>query len=254
MSMNKTYWKGLDEKHQTPEFIEKSNKEFKEDLPVGEFIGDEGASEFKTGRRDFLKFLGFGVAAATLASCEAPVIKSIPYVNKPEDVTPGVANWYASTFYDGNDFSNVLVKAREGRPIWIKGNKSFGLTKGGLTPRVAASVLNLYNGDRLKGAFKGETEISWSDLDKEVVAKLQAVAKKGGKVRLLTNTIISPSTQLLIGDFVASLGGGETPVMDEAGVPVLNEDGTPVMESNGVRSEEHTSNSITWPPRMPSSA
>lgn len=239
MSMNKTYWKGLDEKHQTPEFIEKSNKEFKEDLPVGEFIGDEGASEFKTGRRDFLKFLGFGVAAATLASCEAPVIKSIPYVNKPEDVTPGVANWYASTFYDGNDFSNVLVKAREGRPIWIKGNKSFGLTKGGLTPRVAASVLNLYNGDRLKGAFKGETEISWSDLDKEVGAKLQAVAKKGGKVRLLTNTIISPSTQLLIGDFVASLGGGETPVMDEAGVPVLNEDGTPVMESNGSADVKH---------------
>ena len=109
--MNKTYWKGLDEKHQSPEFIEKSNKEFKEDLPIGEFIGDEGASEFKTGRRDFLKFLGFGVAAATLASCEAPVIKSIPYVNKPEDITPGVANWYASTFYDGNDFSNVLVKS-----------------------------------------------------------------------------------------------------------------------------------------------
>ena len=206
---------------------------------MGEFIGDEGASEFKTGRRDFLKFLGFGVAAATLASCEAPVIKSIPYVNKPEDITPGVANWYASTFYDGNDFANVLVKAREGRPIWVKGNKSFGFTKGGLTPRVAASVLNLYNSERLKGAYKGEAELTWTDLDKEVGAKLKAVAKKGGKIRLLTNTIISPTTQLLIGDFIASLGGGEAPVVDEAGNPVLNEDGTPVITSNGNADVKH---------------
>ncbi len=213
--MNKTYWKGLDEKHQTPEFIEKSNKEFKDDLPVGEFIGDEGASEFKTGRRDFLKFLGFGVAAATLASCEAPVIKSIPYVNKPEDITPGVANWYSSTFYDGNDFSNVLVKAREGRPIWLKGNKSFGLTKGGLTPRVAASVLNLYNGERLKGAFADGKEATWTDVDAAVEAKLKAIVAKGGKVRILTNSIISPSTQSTIVDFMSSLGGGSTITVDE---------------------------------------
>lgn len=215
MSMNKTYWKGLDEKHQTPEFIEKSNKEFKEDLPIDEFVGTEGASEFKTGRRDFLKFLGFGVAAATLASCEAPVIKSIPYVNKPEDITPGVANWYASTFYDGNDFSNVLVKAREGRPIWLKGNKSFGLTKGGLTPRVAASVLNLYNGDRLKGAYANGVEATWTDVDKAIDAKLKSIVAKGGKVRVLTNSIISPSTQSTIHDFMTSLGGASSIVIDE---------------------------------------
>ena len=129
MSMKKTYWKGLDEKDQSPEFVQNSNKEFREDLSVDEFIGSEAIGDFQTGRRDFLKFLGFGVAAATLASCETPVIKSIPYVNKPEDVTPGVANWYASTFYDGNDYSNILVKAREGRPIWVKGNKDFGLNK-----------------------------------------------------------------------------------------------------------------------------
>ena len=43
-----------------------------------------------------------------------------------------------------------LVKAREGRPIWVKGNKDFGLTRGGVTPRVGASVLNLYNSDRLQ--------------------------------------------------------------------------------------------------------
>lgn len=210
MSMNKTYWKGLDEKHQSPEFIEKNNKEFREDLPIGEFLGDEGVSELKTGRRDFLKFLGFGVAAATLASCEAPVIKSIPYVNKPENITPGVANWYSSTFYDGNDFASVLVKTREGRPIWLKGNNKYGIAKGGLTPRIAASVLNLYNGDRLKGALIKGTDSTWKDLDKEVKSKLQKVSEKGGNIRILTNTIISPSTKNVIKEFENHLTGAES--------------------------------------------
>jgi len=220
MSMNKTYWKGLDEKHQTPEFVENSNKEFREELTVDEFIGDEAASEYKTGRRDFLKFLGFGVAAATLASCEAPVIKSIPYVNKPEEITPGVANWYASTFYDGNDFANILVKTREGRPIWIKGNKNETFTKGGVTPRINSAVLNLYNGERLKGASKEGVEISWADADKEISSKLASLAQSGKKVRILSNTIASPTTQLAIDELVSSLGGAvkamDTPVTENS--------------------------------------
>ena len=114
MSVKKTYWKGISEKHQTPEFVEANTKEFQDDLTIDEFVGGQDVEQFKTGRRDFLKFMGFSIAAATLASCETPVIKSIPYVNKPEDITPGVANWYASSFYDGQDFANVLVKTREG--------------------------------------------------------------------------------------------------------------------------------------------
>lgn len=207
MSMKKTYWKGFDEKNQSPEFVENSNKEFREDLTVDEFVGSEAVGDFQTGRRDFLKFLGFGVAAATLASCEAPVIKSIPYVNKPEDITPGVANWYASTFYDGNDYGSVLVKAREGRPIWIKGNKDFGLTRGGVTPRMTASVLDLYNSERLRGPVNAGADADWSSVDADIQAKLKEVAAKGGKIRLMSNTIISPSTELVINDFISSLGG-----------------------------------------------
>lgn len=218
MSMKKTYWKGLDEKDQSPEFVQSSNKEFREDLSVDEFIGSEAIGDFQTGRRDFLKFLGFGVAAATLASCETPVIKSIPYVNKPEDVTPGVANWYASTFYDGNDYGNVLVKAREGRPIWVKGNKDFGLTKGGITPRIGASVLNLYNNDRLRGAVSAGSSVSWTDADADIKSKLKSIVDKGGKVRVLSNTIISPSTNLVIDDFIGALGGEVTGMVSPTAV------------------------------------
>ncbi len=75
-------------------------------------------------RRDFLKYVGFSTAAATLASCEGPVNKSIPYVVQPEQIRPGISNFYATSISDGFDFANVLVKTREGRPIKIEINNS----------------------------------------------------------------------------------------------------------------------------------
>ena len=140
-------------KNKTPEFQNSIQKEFQQKIPVEDFLAEDGIQDLKTGRRDFLKFMGFSVAAASLASCEAPIIKSIPYVNKPEEITPGIANWYSSTFYDGNNYANLLVKSREGRPIWLKGKKD-GFTKGGLTPAISTSVLNLYNSARLNGPLK----------------------------------------------------------------------------------------------------
>ena len=123
MGTNRKYWKGIDELKQTPEFLETVDKEFNNQLSVEEFLGDEKLMDTATNRRDFMKFLGFSVAAATLAACEAPVTKAIPYVNKPENVTPGMPTWYASTYYDGNHYASIVVKTREGRPIYIKGNK-----------------------------------------------------------------------------------------------------------------------------------
>jgi len=109
MGTNKKYWKGLSQLNESPEFLKHQQNEFVEDLPMTEALNGEGT----TSRRDFLKVVGFTTAAAALASCETPVIKSIPYVVKPEDVTPGVANFYASTFYDGHDFAPVLVKTQD---------------------------------------------------------------------------------------------------------------------------------------------
>jgi molybdopterin-containing oxidoreductase family iron-sulfur binding subunit len=65
------------------------------------------------------------VAAATLAACEGPVNKSIPYVLQPEQIIPGVADYYATVF-DGFDFANLLIKTREGRPIKIDNNTISG--------------------------------------------------------------------------------------------------------------------------------
>src|SRR5258706_12910506 len=117
----KIYWKGIEEKEQLSGFRAIAEKEFSDELPVLSSITEPITTE-KSSRKDFLKMLGFSVTAATIAaSCEMPIRKSIPYVWRPEEIVPGVANYYASTFYQGGDYGAVLVKTREGRPIKIEG-------------------------------------------------------------------------------------------------------------------------------------
>ena len=213
MSKVKTYWKGIEEREQSASFIESTKNEFPQDLPVQEFLADEKLAESSTNRRDFLKFMGFSVAAATLAACESPVVKAIPYVNKPEDITPGVANWYSSTYWDGNDYGSILVKTREGRPIFVKGNKSFGINQGATTPRMIASVLSLYNGARLQMPMADNKKTTWSSADSKIKKSLAEVVAKGGKVRIMTKTTLSPSTDAILNEFVGSLAGADAKVV-----------------------------------------
>ena len=206
MGTNRKYWKGIEELKQTPEFLETIDKEFAQEMSVQEFLGDDNLAESSTNRRDFMKFLGFSVAAATLAACEAPVTKAIPYVIKPENVTPGMPTWYASTYYDGNSYASILVKTREGRPIYIKGNADYGVSKGAVNAQIIASVLGLYEGSRLQNPTMNGVDKDWSKIDTAVKGELTAIAAKKGKIVLFSNTIISPSTQGSIAALAASLG------------------------------------------------
>jgi MoCo/4Fe-4S cofactor protein with predicted Tat translocation signal len=200
MTKAKKYWKGLAELNDNPLVDKLKQNEFVEEIPVDEFLGDKELSSTSTSRRDFLKFLGFSTAAATLAACEAPVNKAIPYVIKPEEVTPGVANYYATTMYDGHDYASVLVKTREGRPIKIDSNKS------ATNARIQASVLSLYDSSRLKNPMKAGVDTDWSTADAEIIAKLNEIKDNGGKIAILSSTILSPSTKQLIADFSAAYG------------------------------------------------
>lgn len=206
MSKELKYWRGIEELENTPEFNRLKENEFAEQLPVDEFLNDSAVAEGKTPRRDFLKFLGFGVTAATLAACEAPVTKSIPYLFKPEEVTPGIANYYASTYFDGYDFCSVLVKTREGRPIKVIGNDLDPVNHGGANARVQSSILGLYDSERAKGALKGGAAISWETADKEIKAKLDAIAAAQGKIVILSSSIPGPSTLTAIEEFTKKYG------------------------------------------------
>lgn len=202
--MNRKYWKGVDELHQTPQFLKSRDQEFpaQTQTSVDEFLSDDRLQESSTGRRDFLKFLGFSVAAATVAACEAPVNKAVPYVNKPEDVTPGMPTWYASTYYDGVSYASILVKTREGRPIFVKGNKDFGISRGVTNPRIVASVLSLYDSQRLTRPTIDGKSTSYNDLDKKVKAAL----KSSGEVVLVSNTVTGPTALTAINKLRESVG------------------------------------------------
>lgn len=206
----KKYWQSLDQLNETPEFLETAKNEFAEDVPTA-VLGrkdisvpekeENGKAGLDVSRRDFLKMMGFTVGAATLAACETPVHKTIPYVVKPEDITPGIANWYASTYFDGHDYCSILVKTREGRPIKIEGNKKSKITNGGTSARVQASVLSLYDSERLKGPMMKGEPTSWDKIDSEIGSKLS------GNIRILSSTIISPSTKSVIANFSAKHPG-----------------------------------------------
>jgi len=204
---NKKYWQSFAELNDNEGFQKLQNDEFKEDLDLP-FEDSEGKGwlDAKTPRRDFLKYLGFSTAAATIAaSCEVPVRKAIPLANKPENVIPGVAKYFATTFVQDGEVVPVVAKVRDGRPIKIEGNALSSLTGGGTTPRVQASVLDLYDMYRIthpkhKSGNKFQEVPTYEQLDTMVA---NAMAGLGGlPVVLLTGTIVSPSTKQVIADFL----------------------------------------------------
>jgi MoCo/4Fe-4S cofactor protein with predicted Tat translocation signal len=213
MASNKKYWKSVEELKGSSVVETLSKNEFVEDISTDDFLGDkETLQTSSTTRRDFLKYVGFTTAAASLAACEGPVVKSIPYVVKPNDIMPGVADWYATAVADGFDFANVLVKTREGRPIQIMPNKE---ANGTTSARVQAVVLSLYDEQlRLKEPTKNGTAISWADADKEIGQKLKDFKETGKQVVLLTGTMASPSTDRVVGSFLAAYPNSKHIVYD----------------------------------------
>ncbi|NBU71790.1 MAG: 4Fe-4S dicluster domain-containing protein [Bacteroidetes bacterium] len=202
--MNKTqpkYWRSLAEWQQEDAFREEASREFKEELPLEEILGS-GSLSLSSNRRDFLKFFGFGMGAVTLAACtKAPVKKAIPFVNHPEEMSPSLATWYATTYYDGYDYASVLVKTREGRPIKLEGNALSPISQGGVNARVHASLLSLYDTTRYKSPRLGDKSISWSEFDQTFTTQMEAAA--GRPVVMLTNSVVSPTTRRLMTQMLA---------------------------------------------------
>ena len=212
MGKHETYWNGLEQYHADTDFQKSQKDEFQEEMPIGESLGDDLG--LKSNRRDFLKVFGFGLTAAALSACvEKPVQKAIPYVTKPENVTPGVASWYASTF----DGYGILVKSREGRPIKIEGNDLHPISRGGSCPVAQASILNLYDSERLQVPRGPQGKSDWATVEKAIgtaLGNLQA----GGDVVVLSNTLTGVSTNKAIQLFLAKFPGGRHVTYDSNSV------------------------------------
>lgn len=213
---NKKYWKNLAELNPLNNSALESlgQKEFVEEIPVDEFLADDkNLSNSSTSRRDFLKYVGFSTAAASLAACEGPVIKSIPYVVQPEQIIPGIANYYATSIANGYDFANVLIKTREGRPIKVELNKLAPISASA-NARVQASVLDLYDSFRLAKPFKNQVESSWTEFESDTKKKLNSLKNTSKSIVFLTQTFASPSTHKLISDFIKNYSNAKHIVYD----------------------------------------
>ena len=195
----KKYWKSQQEKNESSEIKQAKH------IPKGNLeqvldIFEDGTAEAKSNRRDFLKLCGYSLAITTvLSSCENAVQKAIPYLNKPEEITPGIANYYASTYINGSDYASILVKTREGRPIKIEGNNLSPISHGACSARVQASVLSLYDSSRYQNPQIDEKNVSWDEFDESILKALES--QKENQLVLLTPTIFSPTTRKAIQHF-----------------------------------------------------
>lgn len=226
---DRTYWRSFDDLNDTEEFKKSLQTEFMssplrdETATEGDFDSsnnnsddDSENSSSKWARREFLKLMGASIALTTGAGCiRRPVQKMVPYTQQPEEVTLGVSNWYTSTYFDGAEGFGLLVKSREGRPIHIEGNPGYPLNKGAVSSRAQASLLGLYDPERLqnpvrnlfneKKTNKETVQVSWEDLDKKVVEALKA-----GSVHILTGNISSPATAAVVSDFTKAFSAQHT--------------------------------------------
>ena len=202
MPNQKKYWKSeVELNDQSTLADDLAQKEFVQKLPE-DLLGNTELPESDTSRRDFLKYMGFSTAAATLAACEGPINTSIPYVVQPEQSIPGIANYYATTLIDGFDTASILIKTREGRPIKVENNPDAPVNNVA-NARVQASVLSLYDSMRVQGPMQAGVDVSWDTLEANVAQQLMMLAEKGEEVALITPSLASPTTNQIIKDFQA---------------------------------------------------
>jgi len=188
----KDYWRSLDQLADTPEFRRFLEQEFPGDAP--EFSGS-------LSRRKFLSLMGASLALAGLAGCRRPVEKIVPYVSQPEEIIPGVPNYYATTMPFGSTAYGLIVECHEGRPTKIEGNPLHPSTQGRSNAFMQAEMLNLYDPDRSKRVLHNGVESSWDDFVafwRDQLVKFEATNGEG--LAILTEEFSSPTLYRLASD------------------------------------------------------
>jgi MoCo/4Fe-4S cofactor protein with predicted Tat translocation signal len=181
------YWKSLDDLAEAPGFRSWVEREF-----------PEGASMLDgVERRGFMKVMAasFGLAGLGITGCRRPEQVILPYGKSPEELIPGVPNFYATAMPTSRGFLPLIAESHQGRPTKIEGNPSY-LPGGGSTDSYAqASVLDLYDPDRAQGSFRkevtndgSESSVRWKKISsKDALADLSKWAKEGN-LAILTDS------------------------------------------------------------------
>lgn len=166
-------------------------------------------------RRDFLKLAGFAFAGAALAGCEkAPVQHAVPYLVAPDDIIPGRSYNYASTCGGCRAACGLLIKNRDGRPIKLEGNPDHPMSRGGLCAAGQASLLGLYDRQRLQHPQQNGQPTEWAQVDRAIGTQLDAIHKQKGIVRFLTGPVVSSAKRAMIHKFVGTFDDARHVVLD----------------------------------------
>jgi molybdopterin-containing oxidoreductase family iron-sulfur binding subunit len=194
------YWQSLAERAGDPGVLEQARDEFSEELPVGTAYAPPDA----TSRRDFFKMMGLSATAALVACQRAPVQKVIPYVARPDEVTPGLALWYASTCGGCAAQCGLLLKTRDGRPIKVEGNDEHPVSRGGVCAVGQASVLSLYDASRARFPSDSRERTSWAELDRAVTQGLREAVEEGRAIRVVLPWGMGPTAEAAVRRFLAA--------------------------------------------------
>ena len=204
MAHNPKYWKSLRELDTQKSDASPEMHEFLDGV-----TDDFSPSEMSgMSRKQFLALLAAS-AAFTAAGCSNYRDKGeiVPYSKKPEEVTPGIPNYYASTCTGCSQACGVLIKTREGRPIKIDGNPDHPINRGKICAKGQASVLNLYDPFRLRtphygGASDKHGDVSWKQIDEEIIRSLTDAVHSGKEIAIVTRAVNSPTTKKLLNEFI----------------------------------------------------
>ncbi len=202
---SKKYWKSLREYYNPEELKKIKEDEFLE----GTIDGIDLSGMPPISRRRFFALLSASSAFA-FAACSNYKDKGeiVAYNKKPDEVIIGKANYYASTLNCCSNNCSVLVKTREGRPIKIDGNPDNPINRGKICVRGQASILNLYDPERLKSPLqksggKHFVPISWREANKTITAALKNAVNQNKEIAIISNKITSPTTALVLNEFIA---------------------------------------------------
>jgi molybdopterin-containing oxidoreductase family iron-sulfur binding subunit len=151
-------------------------------------------------RRGILKaFMGASTALALgVPGCaRKPKRKIVSRAAGPEYMKPGEAVYYSSAYTDGPFPYGIVIKTVDGRPVKIEGNPDDPISLGASNAQMQASLLSLYDPDRLQSPLKGDKQITWDQADTEIVDAL----KNASSAVLITRSTLGPSEQALVDDF-----------------------------------------------------
>jgi molybdopterin-containing oxidoreductase family iron-sulfur binding subunit len=190
-AQGREYWRSLDELAATTEFQDFLHREFPRQ--ASEWVDPDPVS-----RRNFLKLMGASLALAGLSGCASPLDqpqeKIVPYVNKPEQMTPGLPLFYATAMPLGGYATGLLVRSNEGRPTKVEGNPDHPASLGATDVFAQASILSLYDPDRSQSVANGGQASKWEDFITALNGELGQQRGNGGAgMRILTETVTSPT-------------------------------------------------------------